>query len=114
MDIDIIKFVSELTIIQMVVFLVAVELVEVLTGILRAWKEGKPIQSAITRKGIYDKFVQWIFPFMFVMFSIWANQEPIAKMILTFISIPELTSVVENIVRFFSADIVKKSYNDEV
>lgn len=113
MDIDVVKFINELTILQMVVFVIVIELIEVLFGILRAWKEGKPIQSAITRESLYEKFSQWVFPFAIILGAIWVKQDEIAKMILIFILIPELTSIIENIIRTFTKSAADKSLNDE-
>lgn len=99
MDFNIIEFANSLTLIQIAVFIVGVEIFEVLTGILNAWRDGKDIKSSITRKMIVDKFDSWKYILGFTMFALWIEQEAIAKMLLVFVVIPEITSVIENIVR---------------
>jgi len=104
MEFNIVEFVKNLTIIQLAIFIVAVELLELASGIIRAWQEKKPIKSAITRESIAKKFELWKYIFTLVAFSLWIGQDAIAKMLLVFVVIPELTSIVENIVRSFSKE----------
>jgi phage-related holin len=108
MEFNVVNFVNNLTIVQMVIFIVFVELLEVTTGILRAWQEDRPIKSAITRQGIVKKFELWKYIFVMVTFAMWVGQDAIAKMLLVFVIIPELTSILENIIRSFKEDVGDK------
>lgn len=99
MDFNVVQFVESLTLIQVSVFLIGVEILEVLTGIANAWRNGEIIKSSITREKIVEKFESWKYILGFTMFALFINQPGIAKLLLTFVAIPELTSIVENIVR---------------
>lgn len=101
MNFDIVAFVESLTIAHMAILIIGIELLETLSGIVRAWSEGKPIKSAITRESIKKKFDTWVYVFGLTIFALFVGQTSIAKMLLTFVLIPEVTSVVENIVRTF-------------
>jgi phage-related holin len=101
MNFDIVAFVESLTIAHMAILIIGIELLETLSGIVRAWCEGKPIKSAITRESIKKKFDTWVYVFGLTIFALFVGQTSIAKMLLTFVLIPEVTSVVENIVRTF-------------
>lgn len=101
MEFNIIEFVNNLTIIQLAVFIIVVELLELATGIIRAWQREELIRSSVTRESIAKKFELWKYIFAMVAFSLWVGQDAIAKMLLVFVVIPEVTSVVENIFRSF-------------
>ena len=101
MNFDIVAFIESLTIMHMAILIIGIELLETISGIVRAWSEGKPIKSAITRESIKKKFDTWVYVFGLSIFALYVGQESIAKVLLTFVLIPELTSVIENIVRTF-------------
>ena len=101
MNFDIVAFVESLTIVHMAILIIGIELLETLSGIVRAWSDGKPIKAAITRESIKKKFDTWVYVFGLTIFALYVGQESIAKVLLTFVLIPELTSVIENIVRLF-------------
>ena len=98
-EFDVIGFVGALTLMQISVFLMGIEVLEVLTGILHAWRDGKDIKASITREKIVEKFDSWKLILGFTMFSLFIGQPNVAKLLLTFILIPEVTSIIENIVR---------------
>lgn len=98
-DFDIVAFVGNLTLLQISVFLIGVEILEVITGIANAWKKGEIIKSAFTREMIVEKFDSWKLILGFTMFALFVGQDDVAKLLLTFIAIPEVTSIIENIVR---------------
>lgn len=104
MEFNIIEFVNNLTIIQLVVFIIVVEFLELASGIIRAWQKQELIRSAVTRESIAKKFELWKYIFALVAFSLWIGQDAVAKMLLVFVVIPELTSIVENIVRSFARE----------
>jgi len=56
MEFNVMEFVNNLSILQLIVFIMMVELMELFSGLLRAWKEGKEIRSAITMESIVKKF----------------------------------------------------------
>lgn len=99
MEFNIIEFVNNLTIIQLVVFIILIEILELASGLIRAWQKQELIRSAITRESIVKKFELWKYIFAMVSFTLWIGQDAIAKMLLVFVVIPEVTSVIENIVR---------------
>lgn len=109
MNFDIVAFVENLTIAHMALLIVGIEILEVTSGIVRAWSEEKPIKSAITRESIAKKFNTWVYVFGLVIFALFVGQDAVAKLLLTFVLIPELTSVIENIVRTF---MKKDSYTN--
>lgn len=98
-DFNIVEFIGSLTLLQVSVFLMGVELIEVITGMLHAWKRGEKIKSSFTREMIVSKFDSWRWILGFTMFALFIGQPEVAKLLLMFIAIPELTSIVENIVR---------------
>ena len=101
MNFDIIAFVDSLTIQDMAILIVGIELLETLSGMIKAWSNGIPIRSYITKESIAKKFDLWGYVFGLSIFALFVGQTSIAKMLLTFVLIPEVTSVIENIVRTF-------------
>jgi len=97
MDFNVTNFIQELTLVQLVVALVIFEGLEVISGLINAWRNKKPIKSAITRESIAKKFDSWKYIFALSGLFMYVGAEDLAEALLGFVLLPELISIIQNI-----------------
>jgi len=107
MDFDIGNFIAGLTLLELVVALIVIEVLEVVSGLLRAWKNNIPIKGAITRESIVKKFEGWKYIFGLMAIFIYVGQLELAKALLGFVLLPEIVSFVENFKKSITGEVEK-------
>lgn len=112
MDIDLVGFVNQLTITQMAIFIIVIQVLEILSGLLRALREGKSIRSSITLESIEKKFNSWKYIFALAGLFIFVGADDLAKTLLGFVLLPDLVSIVENIVNSVMKKEGRNGYDD--
>ena len=101
------SFLDGLSLLHLMIFILLVEGLEILTGIVNAWRNRRAIKSAITRDSLAAKFEFWSKPMVFVVMAMLTHNEELAKVTLILAFTPELVSIVENIIR--SVAVLEKS-----